>query len=60
MEADNLIQFIDFTDGDFTKEEQYQIALESIFRWTLRRDEYTDAQIIKAIKKVALVSLEDV
>lgn len=59
-EPNNLIQFVDFTDGDFTTEEQYQFALESIFRWTLRRDELTDAEIVRAIKKVAMVALEDV
>ena len=59
-ESDSLIQIIDFTDGDFTLEEQYRFALESIFRWTLRRDELTDTQIVRAIKKVVLAALEDV
>jgi hypothetical protein len=59
-DSDNIIQFVDFTDGDFTLEEQYRFALESIFRWTLRRDELTDAQIVRAIKRVALAALEEV
>jgi hypothetical protein len=58
--SDNLIQFLDLTDGDFTLEEQYRFALESIFRWTLRRDELSDANIVRAIKRVAMVTLEDV
>lgn len=44
----------------FTPETQYRLALESIFRWTLRRDELTDAEIVRAIKKVSIVALEDV
>lgn len=40
--------------------EQYQLALESIFRWTLRRDELNDSQIVLAIKRVAKYALEDV
>lgn len=59
-QPDNLINFLDFIDGDFTTEEQYRFALESIFRWTLRRDELTDAEIVRSIKKVALVALEDI
>jgi hypothetical protein len=39
--------------------ENYRIALESIFRWTLRRDELTDAEIVRAIKKVVMVALGD-
>lgn len=40
--------------------EQYRLALESIFRWTLRRDELNDGQIVLAIKRVAKYALEDV
>lgn len=40
--------------------EQYRLALESIFRWTLRRDELSDSQIVLAIKRVAKYALEDV
>lgn len=40
--------------------EQYRLALESIFRWTLRRDELNDSQIVLAIKRVAKYALEDV
>jgi hypothetical protein len=56
----NLIRIVDLTDGEFTLEENYQLALESIFRWTLRRDEFSDAQLIKYIKKVAMVALGDI
>lgn len=59
-ESDNLILITDLTDGDFTLEEQYRFALESVFRWTLRRDDFTDTEIVKAIKKVSMVALEDV
>jgi hypothetical protein len=58
-QPDELIPFLDITDGDFTAAEQFRFALESIFRWTLRRDELTDAEIVRAIKKVAMVALED-
>jgi hypothetical protein len=57
---DNLIPFVDFTDGEFTREEKFKFAVESVFRWTLRRDELTDTEIVRAIKKVATVALEDV
>lgn len=54
-----ILTVFDTVDGDFTLEEKYRLALESIFRWTLRRDEYSDAQLVKITKKVALVALED-
>lgn len=59
-EVNNVIHLFDMTDGDFTSEEQYRLALESIFRWTLRRDELNDSQIVLAIKRVAKYALEDV
>lgn len=37
----------------------YRLALESIFRWTLRRDELSDTEIVRAIKRVTTVALED-
>lgn len=40
-------------------EEQYKLALRSILRWTGRRDTQTDAEIIKAVKQVALTALKD-
>lgn len=56
-----VLKFDDAEDFEaFTPETQYRLALESIFRWTLRRDELTDAEIVRAIKKVSLVALEDV
>lgn len=59
-ETSKMVQIFDFDSDDFTPEEQYKLALESVFRWTLRRDELNDAQIVLAIKKVAKVALEDV
>lgn len=58
MEETILIS--DLSDVNFSVEEQYRFALESIFRWTLRRDDLTDTEIVRAIKKVAKVALEDV
>lgn len=40
--------------------EVYKLALESVFRWTLRRDELSDAEIVRAIKKVTMVALGDI
>lgn len=57
---DENLTIFDFTDGDFTAEEKYRLALESVFRWTLRRDELNDSQIVLAIKRVAKYALEDV
>jgi hypothetical protein len=51
---------VDMTDDDFTLEEQYRLALESVFRWTLRRDELDDSQIVLAIKRVAKYALLEV
>lgn len=47
-------------EEDFTEVEIYRLALESIFRWTLRRDELNDDQIVLAIKRVAKYALESV
>ncbi len=47
------------TEADETLETQYKLALESVFRWTLRRDELSDAAIVKAIKLVTTTALED-
>lgn len=47
-------------EEDFSSEEIYRLALESIFRWTLRRDELDDSQIVLAIKRVAYYALENV
>lgn len=44
----------------FSPSEKYLLALESIFRWTLRRDELDDSQIVLAIKRVAKYAIEDV
>lgn len=44
----------------FSTEEIYRLALESIFRWTLRRDELNDDKIVLAIKRVAMYALENV
>lgn len=49
----------DLFDG-FSPAEKYLLALESIYRWTLRRDELNDDQIVLAIKRVAKYALEDV
>ncbi len=57
--TDENTTIFDFTDADFTAEESYRLALESIFRWTLRRDELNDDQIVLAIKRVAKYALED-
>lgn len=43
----------------FSEVETYRLALESIFRWTLRRDELNDGQIVLAIKRVAMYALEN-
>lgn len=56
---DEIINIFDLTDEDFTPEESYRLALESIFRWTLRRDELNDSQIVLAIKRVAKYALQD-
>lgn len=55
-EIDNVV-FVDFRDSP---EETFKLALESIFRWTLRRDELDDSQIVLAIKRVAKYALSDV
>lgn len=47
-------------EESFSEVEIYRLALESIFRWTLRRDELSDAHIVKSIKRVAMYALEDV
>jgi hypothetical protein len=49
-----------YLEMDDSVEETYRLALESIFRWTLRRDELNDSQIVLAIKRVAKYALEDV
>lgn len=49
-----------YLEMDDSAEETYRLALESIFRWTLRRDELNDSQIVLAIKRVAKYALEDV
>jgi hypothetical protein len=67
-ETDNVIPLIFKVPQDEMNElmemtspsEQYRLALESIFRWTLRRDELNDSQIVLAIKRVAKYALEDV
>lgn len=38
-------------------EETYRLALQSILRWTNRRDRQDDAEIVLAIKKVAKTAL---
>lgn len=47
-------------EEDFTEVEIYRLALESIYRWTVRRDELNDDQIVLAIKRVAYYALENV
>lgn len=37
----------------------HRLALESIFRWTLRRDELSDTEIVRAIKRVTTAALDD-
>lgn len=56
-ESDNNVIYLEFPD---TIEETYRLALESIFRWTLRRDELNDDQIVLAIKRVAKAALQEV
>ncbi len=60
MEETNISHIHSFTDFPTSPQDQYQLALESIFRWTLRRDELDDSQIVLAIKRVAKYALEDV
>lgn len=67
MSEENLIHLVRVPQDELeelwettTPLEQYQLALESIFRWTLRRDELNDSQIVLAIKRVAKYALEDV
>lgn len=57
MDELNNIIYLEVEDS---VEETYRLALESIFRWTLRRDELNDDQIVLAIKRVAKYALEDV
>lgn len=57
MDEINNVLYLEFDD---TVEETYHLALESVFRWTLRRDELDDGQIVLAIKRVAKYALEDV
>lgn len=57
MDEINNIIYLEVEDSP---EETYRLALESIFRWTLRRDELNDDQIVLAIKRVAKYALEDV
>lgn len=59
MTDENLTIF-DFVENEDTLEETYRLALESIFRWTLRRDELDDSQIVLAIKRVAKYALQEV
>ena len=56
---EHLTAITDFIDVDDPAEETYRLALESIFRWTLRRDEINDDQIVLAIKRVAKYALKD-
>lgn len=48
-----------FLESEDMPEETYRLALESVFRWTLRRDELDDAQIVLAIKRVAKYALQE-
>lgn len=50
----------DELEEEFSRVEIYRLALESVFRWTLRRDELDDSQIVLAIKRVAMYALEDI
>lgn len=66
-ETDNVIQIFKIPQDEFDElfegfspAEKYLLALESIFRWTLRRDELDDSQIVLAIKRVAKYAIEDV
>lgn len=52
-------EMIIFLETEDSAEETYKLALESIFRWTLRRDELDDSQIVLAIKRVAKYALQD-
>ena len=56
---DEKLTIVDFIEEDFSAEETYRLALESIFRWTLRRDELDDSQIVLAVKRVAKAALEN-
>lgn len=57
---DSLDQWDEIQPPDFEiKTDTYRLALESIFRWTVRRDELSDAEIVRAIKKVAVSALEN-
>lgn len=38
-------------------EDTNKLALDSIIRWTFRRDEYTDPELIRIIRKVASTAL---
>ena len=60
MTDDQEMTIFDFIEEEFTAEETYRLALESVFRWTLRRDELDDAQIVLAIKRVAKAALENI
>lgn len=45
------------TETDFSSEEQYRLALESVYRWTWRTDELEPMDIIRAIRKVVDTAL---
>jgi len=45
---------------DFTVQDQFQLALESAYRWSWRTDELDPMDVIRAIRKVIRVALEDV
>lgn len=56
---DEIINIVDLSDGDFTPEETYRLALESAFRWSWRTDELEPMDVIRAIRKVLVAALKE-
>lgn len=56
---DEIINIVDLSDGDFTPEEAYRLALESVFRWSWRTDELEPMDVVRAIRKVTIAALKE-
>lgn len=53
------INIVDLTEGDFTSEEAYRLALESVYRWTWRTDQMDPMDVIRSVRKVLTAALKD-
>lgn len=53
------LSIVDLTEGDFTTEETYRLALESAYRWSWRTDELDPMDVIRSVRKVLTAALKD-